>query len=207
MQIILLSPDHYRQNETDMVNELFKLGLERFHIRKPGYSLSDYSKYFAAIDAAFHSRIVLHGGGFELYGKLETGGIHLSSSDRDNEDVLRKIVNIPKSMISTSTHSWAEIVNKAGDYRYVFISPVFDSISKNNYKAAVDFRGLPAVRKHFLENDKACPAIFALGGVDTPHLQILQQHNFDGACIYGSIWKASDPVSIMNGMLQFTKGK
>jgi thiamine monophosphate synthase len=45
---------------------------------------------------------------------------------------------VDKVAISGSFHSWEEIRANRFPYTYVFISPVYDSISKAGYKAAID---------------------------------------------------------------------
>ena len=207
MEILLLTPDHLKVKEAETINQLFSLGLKCLHIRKPGFTLQEYRNYLASIDSKYFSRLVMHGGGFELYHEFGLGGIHLNSHQRTDGDVARQIANIPMDKVSTSFHSWAEISHDKNDYNYVFVSPVFDSISKTNYHAAIDLRGLAGIRKRFAEKNRKCPRIYALGGVDSPHIHILQQYHFDGAAVYGAIWKSSNPTFVLQGLLQLAKDK
>lgn len=201
MKIVVLTSDTDRKNETAIVNGLFEVGLERLHIRKPGYNISEYKKFITSVDEKFHSRLVLHGGGFELWNEFSLGGIHLTSVQRGHPPV--EIERISKLQLSSSFHKWSEIRFCSIDFGYIIISPVFDSISKTNYKAGVDFRGLEKMRKSMEEEHRPLPEVIGLGGVDIPHLHILKEHHFDGAAVYGAVWKANDPVTFMKHMLQF----
>ena len=42
------------------VHELFKRGLQTFHLRKAGCTKTEYSRYLERIEPAFLSRIVVH---------------------------------------------------------------------------------------------------------------------------------------------------
>ena len=130
-----------------------------------------------------------------------SAGIHLSTADRMNGDIRQQISHVPSAKISTSFHAWNEISHDSTDYGYVFISPVFDSISKTSYQAAVDLRGLGVLRRKFEDKERHCPRIVALGGVDSPHLPILKQYKFDGAAIYGAIWKSAHPDAVFERIL------
>ena len=172
MQLALITPEQDKPGEKELVNSMFLAGLNRLHLRKPGYSIRDYEAYFNSVDRNYHNRIILHGGGFELYGKIETGGVHINTAQRSD-------INLG----------------------YVFISPVFDSISKTDYKAGVNLSGLATLKSRFAEQGKTCPGIFGLGGIDVPHLAILKQYKFDGAVVYGSVWKSANPLAMFEGLL------
>jgi len=201
MQLALITSEQDKPGEKELVNSMFLAGLNRLHLRKPGYSNRDYEAYFNSVDRNYHNRIILHGGGFELYGKIETGGVHINTAQRSDIKVLDAIVNIPPSQLSSSFHSWREIRHCQLNLGYVFISPVFDSISKSDYKAGVNLSGLATLKSRFAEQGKTCPGIFGLGGIDVPHVAILKQYKFDGAVVYGSVWKSANPLAMFEGLL------
>ena len=137
MKIVIITPEEDIKNEIDTVNDLFRSGLERLHLRKNDYYTSDYRRYIRNIDPEFHNRVVVTAG-YELYNEFELGGIHLNSAARRDESVRKKISHIPASAVSTSFHTWQKIIDNDFRYGYVFISPVFDSISKKEYKANIN---------------------------------------------------------------------
>jgi thiamine-phosphate pyrophosphorylase len=128
------------------------------------------------------------------------GGIHITSLQREATDL--RLPSVPREQFSSSFHKWSEIKHSQFDFGYVFISPVFDSISKTSYKAGVEFPGLEKLKRKMADMNRPVPEIFGLGGIDIPHIKILKEHKFDGAAVYGAVWKSSDPVRYIRHMLQ-----
>jgi thiamine-phosphate pyrophosphorylase len=193
MELIVITPEISVANEVAIVNQMLMGGLRHLHVRKPGFTDAEYGNYITGIDAGFRERIVIHGV-FHIYEELKLGGIHLSSFSRNDEQLQQTIRHIPPSVISTSFHSWAEIEENTFPYRYVFISPVFDSISKTGYKAAIDLGKAAEVKRNFKTQNRYCPQIIGLGGVDMPQLEVLRRHGFDGAAMLGAVWGEEDKL-------------
>ena len=80
-------------------------------------------------------------------------------------------------------------------YKYVFISPVFNSISKVGYNAAIDLNELSGLRNTCITARGYCPGIIGLGGVGSRELPSLKSAGFDGAAVLGAVWQAKDPVA------------
>ncbi len=200
MKIVILTPELDKVNETGIVNQLFDTGLELLHIRKIGYSTDRYRKYISEIQPEYRSRLVMHGGGFDMCNEFSVAGLHLTSAQRSLSPV--EISKYNANRMSSSFHKWSEITSCNLNFDYVFISPVFDSISKTNYKAGVDFRGLDKMKLRLQELNRPVPEVFGLGGIDIPHLQILREHHFDGAAVYGAVWKAQNPATFVKHILQ-----
>ena len=79
----------------------------------------------------------------------------------------------------------------------VFLSPIFDSISKTGYKSKFDLQEI----KSFLQKQKALPfgeglggALIALGGIDEDKIEICRELGFAGVAVLGAIWNSSLPV-------------
>ena len=204
MQLIVITPDNEVKDEARIVNSLFADGLQRLHLRKPLFTTGDYRDYINKIDARYHSCIVLHGG-FELLTEFELGGMHLNSMVRNDKTVWLKVATLHASQVSTSFHSWEEIRDNEFQYGYVFISPVFDSISKKGYKAAIDLKGAVKTKQELAKGDKYCPAIIGLGGVGKEQIKPLHQFGFDGAAILGAVWLSADPVTTFIEIMQITR--
>jgi len=194
MQLIVITPEQSIEGETDLVNQMFANSLQRLHIRKPQYSSRNYEDYIGAIPAHYHSRIVLHAS-FELFDEFGLGGVHLNSHFRNDKQIWDKLRHLPPAALSTSFHSWQEIMENEFHFGYVFISPVFDSISKSGYKGKIDLNGAEETKQQLLMAGGYCPPIFALGGVGPKEILALCKHGFDGAAVLGSIWMANDPVA------------
>ena len=72
------------------------------------------------------------------------------------------------------------------DADYVFLSPVFDSISKSGYSSAftdAQLRSAPEIDGH----------VYALGGVRPEHFPLLAEYGFGGAALLGHVWRDCSP--------------
>ncbi len=194
MNLILITPEKTGTDEITLANQMLDHGLDRLHIRKPYYSANDYIDYISQIAEQYRSKIVIHGH-FELLSELKLGGIHLSEAMRKDPLVWGQIRDLPPSKTATSFHSWDEIMGNEFRYQYVFISPVFDSISKPGYKAGIGLEGARATKQNLASRNKYCPAIIGLGGVGPDQISILHQNGFDGAAMLGAIWDSKDPLA------------
>ncbi len=205
MQLIVITPEADIAHEGRLVNELFANGLQRLHLRKnANYDANDYRNYIHSIDKQYHSRIVIYCC-FELLAEFELGGMHLSAATRDDKEIGQIVSILSPSFISTSFHSWAEIRNNRFRYRYVFISPVFDSISKKGYNADINFDGLSETKIYLRERNIYCPKIMGLGGVNANNIGQLSAAGFDGGVVLGGIWLAEDPVAAFVKMRDVTR--
>ena len=81
MKIIVISNPVNINGEFEFLNQLFSLGLEYFHIRKPGFNYSDLRNYIKDIPSKYHNRIILHSH-FELLNEFELKGIHIKRNDK-----------------------------------------------------------------------------------------------------------------------------
>jgi len=194
MDLLVITPEQNVPAEARIVNDLFARGLQRLHVRKHGYTTAQYREYIMSIDSRYYSRIVVHSS-FELLHELGLGGIHLNSHSRTDDNVWKSISDIPQSTISTSFHSWQEIEENDFPYNYVFISPIFDSISKAGYSGSIDLSGAVSIKEYRKMQGRYCPKIIGLGGVRGGQLNDLRSIGFDGAAMLGAIWLSEDPVS------------
>lgn len=201
MQLRLLTPEKNIPNEAETINTLFGLGLHKLHLRKPNFGTSDYRSYINQIDLLYHTSIIIHGC-YELYTELKLGGIHLNSKSRERQDIWREIQDISSTSISTSFHSWQEIEENTFQYGSVFISPLFNSISKAGYLATTPPEGIMTTRESLNDNQKLCPEIIGLGGIDKNAIPILQRHGYDGAGLLGAIWTATEPVAAFREIMK-----
>lgn len=194
MKLIVITPDRTIADEAAIVNRLFENGLSRLHVRKPSFTRDELCDYVNAIAPEYHHHLVINNH-FDLFDALKLGGVHLSSFARNDEQVQTLIKDIPAAKISTSFHSWQEIMDNKFPYGYVFISPVFDSVSKPGYMAGIDLAEAMMVKNRLKMNSAYCPQIIGLGGVTTSNITVLHEYGFNGAAMLGNIWQAVDPIS------------
>jgi len=172
-EIAVFSPEKDYPNELELVLDLFTAGLERFHVRKPHSSVESIRTYLSSIPAEFRDKVYVH-----YYRKLaqEFGcKLHLQFQ-------FAVIQGKVQSCDSVSVHSLEELKQIDGRIKSCTLSPVFESISKENYAANPDLDRIPPDRE---------TKIIALGGVDASTIAKAREFGFDGAACLGGIWHST----------------
>ncbi len=195
-RLVVITAPTALPDEPRLLAALLAAGLARLHLRKPGWPAAQVEALIQALPPPFWPRLVLHGhpGLVRRYG---LGGLHLTASQR--AAARRRPRLLPGQSLSTSFHALAEISRCRRRYDYVFLSPIFDSISKAGYAGKVDL----AAAQAFLRLPARRPAVLALGGITTENIGLVRQAGFAGAAVLGSIWQNADPVAAF-GQLQAT---
>lgn len=178
MKLIVISPPETLPGEVELVNALFKKGLTKFHLRKPNVPTVALIQYLQKIDSAYISNVVVHYD-FELLQHFPQAGFHF------NQYSLSWLSYKGFTHKSYSAHSFREILGlNAEAFDYIFISPVFESISKPGYYAGFNLKQI----KDFLVSGCCTNPIVALGGVDETNIDSLQDSGLHGAAVLGAIW-------------------
>ena len=165
MKLITITQPAFFEGEAEAITSLFDAGLEILHLRKPGAS-SEYLK-----------RIVTHEH-FQLASFRNLKGIHLNGRNP----------TAPAGFtghISRSCHSLEEVAKYKATCDYVFLSPIYDSISKEGYPSAYTTDSLQKARQAGIIDAK----VMALGGVTAAHFPEISSLGFGGAVLLGDIWK------------------
>ena len=76
------------------------------------------------------------------------------------------------------------IIIKEVSKDYVFLSPIFDSISKVGYHAAF----APDLLNRAAEEKIIDRKVIALGGINAENIELVKQWNFGGVALLGDIW-------------------
>jgi len=181
--IIVITDPVFIKDEVNLIHQLFYDGLEILHLRKKQYTKEDIKKFIETIHNNYHKRIVLHSH-YHLAEEYHLKGIHVPVTYNDKGN------NKP---LSISFHSVNEIMESDKKFDYGFLSPVFNSISKQNYKSNFDLQNLKNYRDLFTEK-----RIFALGGIDENKIDILKDTGFPGIALLGAIWQNSNPIEKFN---------
>jgi len=184
MELIVISEPGAATEEALTINQLFKAGLKRLHLRKPGWDNKQLTKLLMQIDKAFHHEIALHQH-HEIAGDFDMKRLHYTEQHRMNTD-LKKMSRQNKEgyVLSTSVHDLSTLA-RLTLFDYAFFGPVFNSISKQEYQSSL---------KDGFQIDKKCikTKVIALGGVEETNLGKVKQMNFDGAAVLGAVW--NDPT-------------
>lgn len=175
-KLILLSHPQPVMGEVDTMEELFAMGLPLFHLRKEGFTEQLYTNFLNRIHKPYRDKIILHEypALAEKYGLY---GAHQKSTFTGNP-----LENCSLQQ-SKSIHSFAEVEqNKA--YDTLYLSPVYDSVSKKNHPSQFSEEELTTYFKQEIER----PKIYALGGVTPQNCKATINMGFDGVVMLGSIW-------------------
>lgn len=179
MTPIVITPPEIYQNEVHLWEALFLAGLERLHVRKPQASVTELKGMLSCLPKRYHSRLVLHQH-FQLADDFNLGGLHFKSHMQTEEIVS----NNKNFSLSKSCHTPLEVLNNYQKHDYVFLSPIFDSISKKGYSSAFY---LDEIRTFFQDKPQVKNCI-ALGGIDANNAQNCLDLGFAGCALLGAIW-------------------
>ena len=202
MKIIIITTPEIRQGETAIINALFQEGLQRLHLRKPSATASRMEEYINQIDPAYRSRIVLHDH-HDLVRKMHLGGIHLNSRNPLPPAWLAEESQTHPITISRSCHSIAEAREQLPHSDYIFLSPIFDSISKEGYQSAYTEDEL----RQAVEEGILTAKTYALGGISLTNLPTLHRLGFQGAAILGDLWSRPTPTILPHFQSILTESK
>ena len=186
MKLILITSPRFFIEEDKIITALFEEGLDILHLRKPDTAPMLSERLLTLIPQQYHKRIVTHDH-FYLKEEFNLMGVHLNSR---NPDVPLNY----KGHVSCSCHSLEEVRQKKGHFNYVFMSPVFDSISKKEYLSNFSPEELKAAYKSGLIDKK----VVALGGICTDNIRTIRKMGFGGAAILGDIWDRFDEHDTIN---------
>ena len=186
----LISKPFFCEVELGLLPSFFKGGLCLFHLRK--IHLKDAQCFLKKLAFQYHKFIIVH----EHLSLLEKfphlRGVHLKSFQRHifSKDDLRKMAQCFVSdgkTFSTSFHSIEEITQNTDiPFDYAFLSPIFDSVYKQNYSGKnFDITALP----------KPFPLI-ALGGITPENQMQAIQMGFDDIAVLGAVWQSKDPFQM-----------
>lgn len=178
MKFIAITSPNFIGNEPLLISELFEAGLDLLHFRKPGYEMKACARVIEDIPDWFHDRIIIHND-FQLCKEYGLRGVHLNAMNP------HKPTDFPVSSVSKSCHSVADVVRCKPDVDYVFMSPIFNSISKPGYMSGYTLEELDETAALGIIDDK----VIALGGVSLENIPMLKSWNFGGAALLGDIWK------------------
>ena len=198
MKTVLISTPDERPSEVAIVETLFAAGLERFHLRKPGWKSEQVALWLESMPARWRGQIVLHSHA-HLAPCFRVGGIHFRDDGDAPEEPAPRVP--PDCLTSLSCHDLAAVKRALGRYDSIFFSPVFSSLSKPGYGPAPG-HVLQELQAILLARGpaKRRTKILALGGVTAQRLHDCRSLGFDGVALLGAVWNAADPVA---AFLQF----
>lgn len=181
--IVITSPSAIA-NEMSIIDSLFEEGLSLLHIRKPWFSELEMALFIHQIKLKFRAHLVLHSH-HELAADFGINRIHFSEQQR--KEVFE--ISAGNKTISTSVHSIEAFNALNQNFEYAFLSPVFKSISKENYVSEMDLFEALKSRRNFKTK------VIALGGIASGNIRHTLENGFDNIALLGTIWNHENPVN------------
>lgn len=185
--MIVISNPFAVADEIKIIHSLFEEGLSLLHIRKPDFSELEMAQFIHQIKLEFKGRIVLHNH-HQLGKDLGIDRFHFSEKERKQNSGFPARFSEPCRSRSTSTHSIEDFNSLENNFHYAFLSPVFKSISKENYHPKIDL--FEALKSKTNQHTK----VIALGGIDAENIQKTLESGFDDVALLGSIWNNENPL-------------
>ncbi len=194
--LVVFSAEEFLNNEGHTLNLLFEEGMENLHLRKPNCEPKDLGNLLEKIKPEFHSRIVLHQH-HDLQNHFRVKGLHFKELDRRNSmnEIKMNMANgtYKNLSLSTSFHNCEDLYLDSTPWHYQFLSPVFDSISKEQYTG----------QKYAV--DSGNKTILGLGGVHAGNMNEIKSLGYCGAAVLGAVWNTQEPLKAFRGIYEAYK--
>ena len=176
MKIIAITTPKVTTTDALIIKSLLDQGIYSIHLRKPESTIEECRELLSQLSDAERAKIVVHDFP-QLYEEFSLKGIHIN----------KNITSLPdgyNGFKTRSCHSFEEIEKYKDEYDYIFLSPIFDSISKVGYRAGFRKEELQEASMKGIIDEK----VVALGGVIFESIAYLKGLNFGGVAMIGGIY-------------------
>ena len=166
--------------EDAIIRHLLANGFDIVHLRKPDTDIDYCRELLRRLSPIEQRRIVVHDYP-TLYEEFALRGIHINHN----------ISSYPTHYRGTRTrscHTFEEVIRYKKECDYLFLSPIFDSISKHDYHSKFSHNELLRASNEGIINHK----VIALGGVTHDKIEYLESLNFGGVAMLGALCNNSD---------------
>ncbi|MBR4970208.1 MAG: thiamine phosphate synthase [Paludibacteraceae bacterium] len=177
MKIIAISTPKVTDDDASIIKQILERGINIIHLRKPESNINECRKLLEKLNIEQRKKIIIHDHP-ELYFEFSLKGIHTN----------RNITILPSDYTGFKTrscHSLEEILKHKSNYDYLFLSPIFDSISKSGYKSGFNHKELQKASEEGIIDKK----VIALGGITPEKIDYLKKLNFGGVAGIGSFYR------------------
>lgn len=176
MKIIAITSPKVTDADEYIIKGLVKRGIDIVHFRKPDSGIEECRSLLLKLTSGERSKIVVHDYP-SLYEEFSLLGIHVN----------KNVTSLPEGysgLKTRSCHSFEEVEMYKDDYDYLFLSPIFNSISKQGYMSSFSDAELLQASKEGIIDRK----VIALGGVTFDKIPYLKELNFGGVAMIGAIY-------------------
>ncbi|MDT0685945.1 thiamine phosphate synthase [Autumnicola psychrophila] len=180
--LILFTSEENMAAEREQLIHFFKNGLPLLHVRKPKMTEEELKLWLSDFEEKQLQKMVLHQH-LHLAEVFPVKGIHLKESFRSKKEYLPEYVEqfqMKGFTVSSSFHEAENLKSEASLFDYVFLSPVFTSVSKKGYSGkAFNVGNLPF-------------KVIALGGVEADKISKAKEMGYAGVAVLGAVWLAEN---------------
>lgn len=176
MKLIVVTAPTFFVEEDKIITALFEEGLDILHLRKPETPAMYSERLLTLIPAKYHKRIITHEH-FYLQEEFSLMGIHLNTRNpKEPHDY--------SGHISCTCHSLDEVLNKKHFYDYLFLSPIYNCITKSGVTSGFTAEELRQAGKSKVIDSR----VMALGGITPDNILEIKDYGFGGAVVMGDLW-------------------
>ena len=176
MKLIVVTAPTFFVEEDKIITALFEEGLDILHLRKPETPAMYSERLLTLIPEKYHKRIITHEH-FYLQEEFSLMGIHLNTrNSKEPHDY--------SGHISCPCHSLDEVQNKKHFYDYLFLSPIYNCITKSGVTSGFTAEELRQAGKSKVIDSR----VMALGGITPDNILEIKDYGFGGAVVMGDLW-------------------
>ncbi|PRX49880.1 thiamine phosphate synthase [Salegentibacter salegens] len=183
---ILFTSEENSSAEKEQLIHFFENGLPLLHVRKPVITEEEMKTWLSQFEEKHLQKMVLHQH-HRLTEFFPVKGIHLKENFRSKqEDLAQYIEQFQRKglTVSSSFHVPEEVKKEVSGFDYVFLSPVFTSVSKERYKG-----------KEF-NVEKLPHRVVALGGIEADKILTAKEMGYAGVAVLGAVWFAENKYKV-----------
>jgi thiamine-phosphate pyrophosphorylase len=107
--------------------------------------------------------------------------------------------------LSLKCHSYDEMRSTPKGCHYLFLSPIFPSVSKRDYVPQRTHREFQVIVERW-RAEGGCP-VYGLGGITPQNAAHVRALGFDGMAFIGSVWESAQPVQAFLELERAWSGK
>lgn len=196
--LVLFTPTRSPWDAKTVV-KLFDAGLGRLHVQSVrDWNVRQYEAFLQQVPEAFWNRIVLEEQP-DLVLSRNLAGFQMIPGDRIPP-------RWPKTAaLSLKCHSYDEMRSTPKGCHYLFLSPIFPSVSKRDYVPQRTHREFQVIVERW-RAEGGCP-VYGLGGITPQNAGHVRELGFDGMAFIGSVWESAKPVQAFLELERAWSGK
>ena len=196
--LVLFTPTRSPWDAKTVV-KLFDAGLGRLHVQSVrDWNVRQYEAFLQQVPEVFWNRIVLEEQP-DLVLSRKLAGFQMLPGDRIPP-------RWPKTAaLSLKCHSYDEMRSTLKGCHYLFLSPIFPSVSKRDYVPQRTHREFQVIVERW-RAEGGCP-VYGLGGITPQNAAHVRALGFDGMAFIGSVWESAQPVQAFLELERAWSGK